>query len=210
MISSSLTLPFIFFSILSFQFFMPSTHARIGETRSTLEKRLVNSGGVQYRETSILENRMKGMPYNKYKEYYPKSTDLRIYYKTSDGRQPKASEMQVRGMLEGWDLHVIYLDGVSVMEIYRRSKTITEFEFIYLLNFQAGGSYWKKAADMEPLEDDEESAFGFEFIRDDKKVRAKKLGGNGFMVFTSELDRGFAEALKADLKSMAPKSVNGF
>ena len=35
------------------------------------------------------ENRMKGMPYNKYKEYYPKSTDLRIYYKTSDGRQPK-------------------------------------------------------------------------------------------------------------------------
>ena len=90
------------------------------------------SGSLHSREST------KRMPYNKYKEYYPKSTDLRIYYKTSDGRQPKASEMQVRGMLEGWDLHVIYLDGVSVMEIYRRSKTITEFNLsTYLIS-----SWW--------------------------------------------------------------------
>ena len=59
---------------------------------------------------------------------------------------------------------------------------------------------------MEPLEDDEESAFGFEFIRDDKKVRAKKLGGNGFMVFTPELDRGFAEALRQISNQWLPKA----
>ena len=152
---------------------------------------------------------MKGMPYNKYKEYYPKSTDLRIYYKTSDGRQPKASEMQVRGMLEGWDLHVIYLDGVSVMEIYRRSKTITEFEFIYLLNFQAGGSYWKRLQTWNLWKTMKNPLLGLNLSEMTRKSEQKNLVGMDLW-FSRQNSIRFAEALKVDLKSMAPKSVDGF
>ena len=52
MISSSLTLPFIFFSILSFQFLMPSTHARIGETRSAAISGDLNDD--QYYEEKVI------------------------------------------------------------------------------------------------------------------------------------------------------------
>jgi hypothetical protein len=80
---------------------------------------------------------------------------------------------------------------------------------IYLLNFQSSASYWKKSQESEsPTE--EPSAFGFDFIRDDEKVKAKKLGGNSFMVYSTELDKGFAEAMLADLKALAPQSVEGF
>ena len=47
-------------------------------------------------------------------------------------------------MLEGWNLHVLYSQGKSVMEVYKRSEKITEFELIHLLNLQSGNSFWEK------------------------------------------------------------------
>ena len=61
----------------------------------------------------------------------------------------------------------------SVLEIYKRSEKITEFEFIHLLNLQSNGSFWEKKSDNE-LEDNEYSTFGFELLRNDKMLRAKK------------------------------------
>ena len=118
--------------------------ARIGEERLQLEQRLNISGGFQYREENVLSNRKRGMPYQKYLDYLPDRTEIRIYYKTLDGRKPLAKEIKASGMLEGWDVHVIYVEGKSVLEVYRRSSSINEFEFSALLRLQTGQSFWEK------------------------------------------------------------------
>ena len=51
-------------------------------------------------------------------------------------------------MLEGWNLHILFVQGKSVIELYKRSDRITEFEFIQLLNLQSGNSFWEKKAKM--------------------------------------------------------------
>ena len=94
-----------------------------------------------------------------------KSTEIRVYHKTTDGSHSKLSG-------EGWELHVLFVSGVSELEIYKKSQKISEFEMIYLLNFQSGGSYWKKSEESESPTD-EPSAFGYDFIRNDGKVKAK-------------------------------------
>ena len=69
-------------------------------------------------------------------------------------------------MLEGWNLYVLFAQGKSVMEVYKRSEKITEFEFIHLLNLQSG-NLWEKKTDKE-LNDGEYSTFGFDMQRNDK------------------------------------------
>jgi hypothetical protein len=67
-----------------------SLQARIGEDRLTFEKRLNISGGYQYRSENVLSNRKRGMPYNKFSDFLPAQSEIRIYYKTLDGRKPLA------------------------------------------------------------------------------------------------------------------------
>ena len=69
--------------ILSLIFILLSPiYARIGEERLELEKRLNVSGGLQYREERVLSNRRRGMPYQKYLDYLPERSEIRVYYKT--------------------------------------------------------------------------------------------------------------------------------
>ena len=77
--------------ILSLIFILLSPiYARIGEERLELEKRLNVSGGLQYREERVLSNRRRGMPYQKYLDYLPERSEIRVYYKTLDGKKPVA------------------------------------------------------------------------------------------------------------------------
>ncbi|NBQ01953.1 MAG: hypothetical protein EBU27_01745 [Opitutae bacterium] len=194
-------------------FFLTQTgfllEARIGDDRLTLEKRLLRSGGYQYRDEQVLANRRKGMPYIKFEEYFPDRADLRIYYKTTDGRKPLSKDIKTSNMLEGWNLHVLYVQGKSVLEIYKRSEKISEFEFIHLLNLQSNGSFWEKKSDKE-LEDNEYSTFGFELQRNDKMLRAKKIGSNAVMVFSSGFDHLLKKTIRDDQMENAPSSTDGF
>ena len=183
--------------------------ARIGDERLTLEKRLLRSGGFQYREEQVLANRRKGMPYVKFEEYFPDRADLRIYYKTVDGRKPLSKDIKTSSMLEGWNLHVLYVQGKSVMEVYRRSEIITEFEFIHLLNLQSGSSFWEKKSDKE-LDENEFSTFGFDLQRNDKLLRAKKIGSNAVMIFSSGFDHLIKKMIREDQMENAPSSTEGF
>ena len=72
-----------------------------------------------------------------------------IYYKTINGRKPLSKDIKISSMLEGWNLHVLYSQGKSVMEVYKRSEKITEFELIHLLNLQSGNSFWEKKTEKE-------------------------------------------------------------
>ena len=197
------------FAVLVIASFLPFTlDARIGESRESIERRLFSSGGIIYRDDTIEESRRKGMPYAQYLEYLPSSSDVRIYFKTSDGRRPASSELSDRRMSAGWDFHVVYVKGKSAIEVYKRSQGMTEQEFNRLMAIHANGSFWRRLG----KEDNTEvvSAFGFDMIRDDGLVRARKLGRDSVLFFGTEIDVELAEMKTSDLQKKAPVSVDGF
>ena len=190
------------------------SEARIGESQRSIEGRLLSAGGIIYRDDAVEANRRKGMPYARYTDYWPSSVQTRIYFKTADGRKPTSSEIDSNRMSAGWDLHVVYLSGKSVMEVYKRSQSMTEYEFNQLLAIHSGGSFWKKVEKGEQAENEEEekiiSAFGVDMVRDDKAVRAKKMGSDTLMVIDAVIDEKLAGLKTSDLLGKAPLSVSGF
>ena len=198
----------VFAGLLITSFLPSSLDARIGERRESIERRLFSSGGIVYRDDTIEESRRKGMPYTQYFEYLPGSSDVRIYFKTSDGRRPTSSELSDRRMSAGWDLHVVYVNGKSAIEVYKRSQGMTEHEFNHLMAIHAQGSFWKRLSKEDKA--GTVSAFGFEMIRDDGLVRARKLGRDSVLFFDTEIDVELAKMQTSDLQEKAPVSVDGF
>lgn len=196
----------LFCAVVFISFSAPRAEARIGDGVETLERRLFASGGIMYRDAATQANRRRGMPYLRFMELMPGSVDVRIYFKTADGRRIRGSELDERQTLPGWDIHVVYVGGRSVVEVYKRSQSINEFELNQLLSVHAEGSFWKKVE----RNDQEPSAFGYEMIRDDGKVRARKMGGDGILFVDARLDTLLAEKNREDLLEKAPLSVEGF
>ena len=182
--------------------------ARIGERRDSLERRLLSSGGIVYRDETVEKNRRRGMPYTKYMDYMGDSAEVRIYFKTSDGRNPSSSELEEKRMGEGWDLHVVYVSGKSVLEVYKRSQAMSEHEKNHLLIRQGQGSFWKRLEKAERAE--LISAFGAELISDDGRIRASKMRGSGMLFVDADVDEKLAKMNESDLQKKAPVSVEGF
>lgn len=180
--------------------------ARIGETREVFEQRLFAAGGIAYREPATLENRMSGMPYNAFLELMGRNADIRVYFKTSDGSRAGASLLEERRMLPGWDIHVVYFNGRSAIEIYKRSQAINEYEFNNLLALHSGGSFWKRVERGSETP----SALGYQMERDDGKARARRIGGDAVLIFDPVVDTKLAELKAAELLEEAPISVEGF
>lgn len=191
--------------------FAPRAEARIGESAQTIERRVYANGGIKYRDDDVLENRRKGIPYLQFMDYLPAGSKLSVYFKTHDGRKPKSSDMESARMHPGWDLHVIYVNGKSALELYKRSQAISEFEFNQLLVLQQGGG-WMKVQPGPPAAGEEPpvSAFGFTMVSKDESVRAKKIGGDGVLFILSEMDIALAETKLESLQDSAPRSVMGF
>jgi len=183
-----------------------SLDARIGERRESIERRLTSSGGIVYRDDAVEEMRRKGMPYLQYLEILDSSADVRIYFKTADGRKPTSSELAEKRMNQGWDVHVVYVGGKSAIEIYKRSQAMSEFELNQLIALQGGGSGWKKLKKGAT----EATAFGYEMVSNDGSVRAKKMGSDRILFVNAKIDTALAEMNENDLQEKAPISVNGF
>ncbi len=179
---------------------------RIGESRNAIERRLFSSGGIMYRDDATERNRRQGMPYNQFINFLPTGTEVRIYFKTDNGRRPQSSELEEKRISQGWDLHVVYIGNKSAIEIYKRSQGISEYEMNELLARLAGGSFWKKIDKKEI----EPSAFGYEMVTDNGSLRAKRLKGNSIMVFDAKIDTRLAGEKESDLIEKAPASVKGF
>lgn len=202
------TLCAMFFFCCAFLCSPQQAEARIGERAETIERRLFDSGGIIYRDDAITQNRQKGMPYLKYLDYFGRSSEVRVYFKTADGRKPASSELEEKKMGNGWDLHVVYVNGKSVLEVYKRSQAMSEHELNYLLTQQAQGSFWKRVSEVEMAE--AVSAFNFEMMREDGDVRAKKLGGDSILFVDTNVDESLARFRESDLQQKAPDSVDGF
>lgn len=203
---SSAILPLLL--CLSGSWLPQSVEARIGERRESLERRLFSSGGIIYRDDAIQRNRQRGMPYMKYRDYLGGSAEERVYFKTADGRSPSSSELDEKKMGDGWDLHVVYVNGASVLEVYKRSQAMSEHERNHLLVQLSQGSFWRVLEKSEKAET--VSAFGIDMVRDDGKVRAKKIGNDAILVVESDIDESLAELNESDLQKKAPVSVQGF
>jgi len=194
-----------FFLVLAFT--SMDIQARVGEERSKLEIRLFRSGGLQIKEDGIVQQKQSGIPYLKFEPYFPSSTEIRLYYKTFDGRRPKPSELENR-VPEGWVLHVIYYKGISVLEVYQKNGKIDEFEKKHLLDFQRANSFWVE--ESKESANQTSSCFQHDFIRNDQTTKAKILGTTSMMFFSSDFDLALARAKEEEQRKSAPDSIKGF
>jgi hypothetical protein len=190
-----------------------SADARIGESRDGFERRLFTSGGIVLRDEDERTSRRQGGPYTSYMKYLGGSAEARVYFKSDDGRKPNQSEVAEKALGSGWEVHVLYVNGKSVLELYKRVGTsASEYETNALLGILGGGGFWKepeKPAADEEEEDAPLTAFGFDYMRSDGEVRAKTSGG-GLMVFQKQLDEFLAKKHESTLLEKAPLSVQGF
>lgn len=202
---------FYFFNFPWFFFILALTsmevQARVGEERSKLEIRLFRSGGLQIKEDKLVMQKQKGVTYLKFEPYFPSSTEIRLYYKTLDGRRPKPSELENR-VPEGWVLHVIYYKGVSVLEVYQKNGKIDEFEKNHLLDFQRENSFWVETSKEVSIQS--ASCFQHDFIRNDQTTKAKILGNSSMIFFSSDFDLALARAKEEEQRKSAPESIKGF
>ncbi|CAA6677336.1 MULTISPECIES: hypothetical protein [unclassified Lentimonas] len=200
--------------------FSSTAEARIGESKSMLEKRLLSSGGLAYRDEAIIEARRDGMEYEGFLDYIVSDVDVQVYHKSSsEDSKALRSKFNAKRMLPGWDLHVVYVNGKSVIEIYQRSPKMTEQEMNLLLHLQGNGQRWRKVdkaeravgADVPTSSADKKelSAFGYQMLRNDGAVRAKNVS-RGLLFVDAEMDAKFAIARDDDRNSSAPESVKGF
>ena len=202
---------FYFFNFAWFFLFLAFSsmeiQARVGEEKSKLEIRLFRSGGLQIKEDKLIKQKQKGVPYLKFEPYFPSSTEIRLYYKTLDGRRPKPSELE-NVVPEGWILHVIYYKGISVLEVYQKNGKIDEFEKNYLLDFQRSNSFWVEASKEVSIQT--ASCFHHDFIRNDQTTKAKILGNSSMIFFSSDFDLALARAQEEEQRKNAPDSIKGF
>jgi len=205
---------------------------RIGETSGILENRLLKNNGIVLSHNEINYERQTGMPYLAFEEFFPKPYQVKLYFKSSDGSRPKLSELESSKLsqafdrnpppkkplktlskskkrLEGWELHVLYIKGLSALEVYKKSNALTESEIKYLLGLQKGQSFWSEISEDE-LPEGKFSALGIDLIRDDGILRAKKLGKRALMIFRSQTDEFFYHFQFKEQKEMAPESIRGF
>jgi len=191
--------------------------ARVGESRNSFESRLFSNGGIIYRNKEERKTRRQSGPYSAYMQYLGNSAEVRVYFKSDDGSQPTQTDLDKGTLGSGWEVHVLYVGGKSVFEQYKRIGSMSEYEMNALLAVLGGGGYWKEAeppakeeATLSSEEDEPPpSAFGFDYVRSDGDVRAKKSGG-GLMVFQKQLDEFLAKQHESNLLQEAPKSIQGF
>ena len=168
------------------------------------------AGGIQYRDDALEANRRSGMPYGGLTIMLEDAGEVRIYFKTVDGRKPRSSEMEAKGMAEGWELHVLFLRGLSVLEVYRRSRPITEYEMNRLLGLQADRSHWERVDPKQLPKDAAPTVLGYSMVRNDGVLRANRLDPQTLLIVKTEFDAAMAAMRDADLQELAPQSVRGF
>jgi len=207
--------------------------SRIGDSKSKLEGRLLKSNGIVLRDDDLIQTRQTGMIYLDFEEYFPKPYQVKLYFKSSDGSRPKLNELANpilsqafdrrppprkplnaikspdKNLLEGWELHVLYVKGYSVLEVYKKTSEVTEHEIKHLLALQSGNSFWIESTQNE-LSEGDFSAFGFSLLRNDGYLRMKKLNSRSIMIFRSQTDQYLFEAMEKEKFNLAPESIKGF
>jgi hypothetical protein len=191
-----------------------TAQARVGESRSSLESRLLKDRTAVKVPSRLQEKLLndRSVPYRALYEYFPESAEQEVYYKLSEDGQATTADLETT-FPDGWMVHVVYLNGQSVFEAYRRNGAgITRYEEEGILMVNMGGSHWQR---VNP-KDVQNTAIGCSLERTDGEVRAIRKG-NFLIVYRTEFD----EAVKklqdeanaesdAEAQENAPDSLRGF
>lgn len=189
--------------------------ARIGEGKSQFESRALSNRTMIRYPAETVEAKISGRDvfYQYIYAFLPENAEHQVYYKRSDRSPASQSDLKRGPNPSGWDLHVIYVNGRSVMEVYRRNgASLSEAEFKGLLNLNRDDSFWveaKRPADLP-------SVIRYQFVTDDGTKRAMRQ--NNFAIF---IDSAFDEYLHAmrtqveearriEAERTAPDSLAGF
>lgn len=191
-----------------------SIHARLGEKRSALERRLLEKkSAIDYGTDRALGKLTdKTVPYKYIAEAYPPECQHVFYFKkiidekatTVDIEKPSlAKAHQVEHYPDGWDLHVVFLRDTSVFECYRLNhERLNEFQINSLLDLNRGTSKWRELKDEE---EPEPSILSYEYVTEDGKFRAK-LYSNMLVIYSVDLDKTIMKAVEGKVA----EQIDGF
>lgn len=183
------------------------THARIGERRTDIERRLMDKKAAITYGKDRVEGKLtdKTVPYRHLAlaEVFPPEIQHAFYFKKvldekvtpqDIEKLPADKAHQRETYPDGWDIHLAFLRDVSVMECYRLNhERLNEFQINGLLELNKGASKWREVLDTDVAEP---SVFGYDYVTDDGKLRAK-LYGNMLIVFTAELDKTMMKTVES-------------
>jgi len=200
--------------------------ARIGESRSTIERRITQGGhGLVLDDKDMIDFYLAQTPFTnvvvdrqggEYVIHSNLKLSLGAYYKLiGDGR---AYESRLRGQNgqpvkepAGWLLFVVYYNGKSVLEYYKRSAPITAAEVNGLLALNQGSSNWvreKLPQDKYPNKD-YKPVLDHALHRSDGELLANP-SDNALLIFHVDIDDHLSKAKHKRESEDAPDSLAGF
>src|SRR5690606_21341589 len=99
---------------------LPLAEARVGETKSDMESRLMRNRRVieypaRYLERKLQEPRSR-VPYREYLPHFAEGSVHTIYFKKAEDATVSRSDLDTSAFPDGWDLHVVYYQNISVFE----------------------------------------------------------------------------------------------
>ncbi len=188
--------------------------ARVGETRSAMENRLFRDRKVIAYPERYIDRKIndRAVPYRNLLQFFPEGCRHAIFFKKDHDAMVARSDLDTDPFPEGWDLHVVYYQDVSVFEAYRRNgQSMTVAEVNALLALNRGDSHWNRVNRRE-----QPQVFNCDFVLDDGKMMAVRQGN--FMIFyrpgfeevVRKAFEGFREEQREAEVELAPDSVRGF
>jgi hypothetical protein len=206
-----------------------AARARIGDTPEQMNGRMLQPGlgrvftwprNLAPRELERLERDDPLKPFEHLLPSQAEGWDEDIFWKSA-----------VRGHLDnedGWRVHVHYLKGRSVLELYRRvGPGLTEAELNAILALMRGNQTWRRVPrEQNERAEAEDSVLGYEYelgTGPEVTLRARRQG-NWLIIYHKRLDElllarkaqwDAAEAQRraertAEQERLAPSSIDGF
>ena len=200
--------------------------ARIGDTPEQMTARLVqpNLGKVFSWPKDLgpreRERQQRESPLANFANLLPTAAEEwkeQIFWKSALQRQLSEDN--------GWRVHVYYLKGRSVAELYRRvGQPLNDFEINGILGRMRGNQTWRRVPKKEEPQKDSLLGYDFELGAEGEEVLRSRRQGDWLIVFHKRFDDYLAarkaqwEAAEAQKKAeqaavhekTAPVSVEGF
>ncbi len=166
---------------------------RLGETKDTIDSRLRNSNSGDSYRREVQETKARQGPYARMLPMLEAAGiefEVHVWWNADGDSRLRDVDLSRPRTNSGWDYFVVFFDGRSVLEGYRRnSGNISVYERDELLRRNFGTD--DVIEHSEPLRDG--SYFTWQYESDDGTMRGVMSGRNQLMVFKSEFDRHLAE-----------------
>lgn len=195
--------------------------ARVGESRSEMEKRFFQNRRLieypaRYLERKINSTRGGRMPYSSHLIHFPAECEHALYFKKAQDATVSRSDLDETPQPDGWDLHVVFYQKISVFEAYRRiGGSINEAEITALLGLNRGNSFWKRAE--RPPASENGPIWVPTYVLEDGTMAATQMGGSVLIFYRPEFEQIIRERVlferereREEQTRYAPESVLGF